>query len=201
MHPLLLRIRQAHQDHLAEVRRREEEIEVSSKPLRLLGEFFFEVADWAEVMHLWEERVLFPLVASKPNIRSGGPHCMLYLDMHHVARPFERAAWACSRTSAKMIQIKDLPVHLRNFFSENSPICIPVEDHLAMRQIRDRAREILREKTVSFDVQSELLYLMRVYSTLLKSHFDKEDNCFLVLCRNLLGDNELAELEAFPERG
>lgn len=129
-----------------------------------------------------EEIFLFPAIATKREIRSGGPMCMLYYDMHTQSPPLKRAAVICDEPL--IVARENGAPHLKEIFESQSPACIPIEDHMAMEQILKKAE---RDK-------ASLELLATVHLAILKIHFEKEDCCLLPMSASLLGAEEMNRL-------
>lgn len=128
-----------------------------------------------------EERILFTAVARKAGIRAGGPHCMLYFDLHLSERPLDRVAQATNQKRFRATP-ENVSEHLRSIVAENSPLCIPLEDHFAMEAILE---------AIKSSSEKEYEFLAFTYFNILTLHFEKEDRCLLSMCQTLLSNDEL----------
>jgi hemerythrin superfamily protein len=128
-----------------------------------------------------EELFLFTAIASKEEIKAGGPYCMLYYGLHLQNPPLNAAASACCEPSFD--PRKNLNSTRKPFFEMNSPVCIPVEDHMALEQI-------LKKVEQNADALN-IIGLASLYMRILKSHFEKEDSCLLPMCQSILTEVEL----------
>ena len=133
-----------------------------------------------------EERILFSAVTGKSGIRAGGPNCLLYFDLHLSERPQESAARATNQKPFRPTP-GNVPEHLKSIVSDNSPLCIPLEDHFAMDAILKAAQDV---------VEKEFEYLAYTYFNILTLHFEKEDRCLLAMCQALLSKEELDQCMA-----
>lgn len=166
-----------------------------ARVLARLAEFMMK-SDWPEFfrsavteihcgIEKREELFLFSAIATKAEIKTGGPLCMLYYDMHTASPPLLQAAAICG---TKPVDPRSAPTSQRKRFYElGSPVCIPIEDHLALEQIVNHASEAARGP-------EEMGKLAAVYFQLLKRHFEKEDNCLLPMSQGLLTGPELDRL-------
>jgi len=143
-------------------------------------DFFKRARELVPPHELREEKFLFPALATKVEVRTGGPMCMLYYSMHSSSPPLARAASICGQ---KQIQPnpKNVPEHLKEFFEENLPVCIPLQDHIALEQILNAS--------VTAD-PAELSILAVTYFSIMSLHFEKEDCCLLVMCAQIVSDQE-----------
>jgi hypothetical protein len=151
----------------------------------------FIQAEIEEGQDLPEELWLFSALASKAQITAGGPMCMLYFGMHLASHPFERV----SKFTGKVFRptAKSVSAHLRDFFEQNSHVCIPIGDHLACRHLREHMQSILvSEKSEA--AFNEFAETVRIYFEIRKQHFEKEDNCLLPMTMALLSTDELDRL-------
>jgi hypothetical protein len=129
-----------------------------------------------------EELYLFAAIAAKAEIRSGGPMCMLYFDLHTSSPPLLQAATMCDEPVQNPRAAP--PPHRVPFYESGSPVCIPIEDHLALEQISRHAEKAAGDT-------HRLSILGTVYFQILKLHFEKEDNCLLAMSQSLLSNEEL----------
>lgn len=183
VHPYLLEIRAEHSRILANLK----ELMERSDHGR---EFFTFCADYVHRVNFeCTERFLFRAIFSKAGIQSGGPMCMLYFDQHLSNRSLDRAAKFCARRRFQPAP-SNVPEHIQEFYTINSPVCIPLEDHFACREILAKAEELLREVDNESN-QRELQFLTNVYFDIVKNNFEKEDNCLLLMCQDLLSPQEL----------
>ena len=120
-----------------------------------------------------EEQLLFNAIARKAEISAGGPLCMLYYDLHIAHPPLTRAAAVCN-------QPKWIPKHI----DAGSPVCLPIEDHMALEQITTHALVPGRQRR-------ELETLATIYLSILRVHFEKEDNCLFPMSQHLLSTGEM----------
>lgn len=130
-----------------------------------------------------EELFLFSAIALKAEIRAGGPFCMLYYGLHLQSPPLLAAASICDEP------VIDPRINQsctrKPFYEAGSPVCIPVEDHLALEQILNRAE---RESE-----PGKLTILAAIYMRIVQSHFEKEDSCLLPMSQSILTEAELNE--------
>ncbi len=163
----------------------------SAAEIAALRGFFNYAAGELHMEHkLREELFLFPAVAQKSLIRGGGPLCTLYFDRHLKQPPLARAASVCGRPRSSP-SAKNIPDHWRWFYEMQSPTCIPLEDHLAEKEILDFARGALA--TPAEGMLPEIRFAAHVYFDLLKGHSQKEDNCLIPMCHSLVSYTEWSE--------
>lgn len=183
VHPYLLEIRAEHSRILAMLK----ELMGRSDHGR---EFFAYCADYVHRVNFeCTERFLFKAVFSKAGVQSGGPMCMLYFDQHLSSPSLDRAAKACSRRRLQL-DTNNVSESVRPFYEINSPVCIPMEDHFACREIVAKACDLLHDEANESN-QHELRFLMIVYYDILKTNFEKEDNCLLPMIQELVSSEEL----------
>lgn len=144
------------------------------------SEFFSRARELVPPHEMREEKFLFAALATKIEIRAGGPMCMLYFDLHTSNPPLARAATICGQ---RQIQLgpKNVPAHLKEFFEENLPVCIPLQDHFALEQILNASVNAS---------PADLSYLAVTYFSIMSLHFEKEDQCLLVMCSQIISDQE-----------
>lgn len=190
-HPLLLEFFNEHLKILGRLDEFKRDIK-GPQPWAALKDFFaYCEGEIAERHNLKEELFLFPAMSGKAEIRAGGPLCMLYFERHLANHPLDRSA-AASGKKRTHPSPSNLPPHLRGFFEQNSPVCIPIMDHLAEAQLTSRANEILGGEQ-SQGALRELKFLADIYMDLVKEHFEKENNCLLPMCHSILSAEDLDE--------
>lgn len=156
-------------------------------------QFFDYCKDTIEPFFSIEEQVLFSKISKKAEIKSGGPLCMLYYEQQQNSPPIVRAESICGR-KIENPSVKTVAVEQREFFRMNSPVCIPITDHIACNSILKKASEILATPTTTA-TQRDLDLLATIYLDILKNNFEKKDNCLLPMCQNLLSADEMAKYQ------
>lgn len=146
--------------------------------------------------HRKEEEFIFSAVRADPRIRAGGPLCTLYFDQQMIYSSLKLAQKTVKSVTEQQLE----PVWTEDLKSDqisNSPLTIPGEDHEAGR-ILLRGAEILleeEEKTPTLNQpasvegaakQAALRKVFSVYRDIQVSHFQREENCFLKMCKTLL---------------
>jgi hypothetical protein len=179
----------------AEIVRRLEQFKRASEgsqPWNALEDFFAYCEHEIEGRsNLKAELFLFPAMSGKAEIRAGGPLCMLYFEMHLANHPLDRSA-AARGTKRTHPGPANVAKHLRGFFEQNSPVCIPTMDHLAEAELTQRANEIFGGERNPQTLR-ELKFLADVYLDLVKKHVEKENNCLLPMCHSILSLDDLDE--------
>ena len=182
-HPYLLAIQAEHGlilRTLADLMKRED----------LVSGFFAYCANYVDRSYFERiERFLFQAIHDKSGIQAGGPMCMLYFDQHLNHRSLDIAAKFTQRRRFQP-DSTNVPAHLREFYQNNSPVCIPTEDHFACREIVAKAQELLAAAPNETNSR-ELVFLSNVYFDILKLNFEKKNNCLLPMSQTLLAPDEL----------
>lgn len=133
-----------------------------------------------------EELFLFSAIGLKAEIRSGGPLCMLYYGLRLESPPLETAAARCGQPRIDPHQ--HLDEIRRPFYQSGSPVCIPIEDHMALEQVLNRADR--------GGTDDELANFADYYLRLITTHFEKEDQCLFPMCQDVLSVSEMDEWAA-----
>jgi len=180
LHPFLQSFRAEHVSLLASLRRLYADRDWS-------GFFKFCRTDVLNDHEMREELFLFSAIALKAEIKAGGPFCMLYYGLHLQNPPLSAAASICAEP--KIDPRKNLNSTRKPFYEAGSPVCIPIEDHLALEQIVNAAERKSEP--------SELATLATAYLPILQSHFEKEDSCLLPMSQSIL---TRAELDSWCEK-
>lgn len=134
--------------------------------------------------HRKEELFLFSAVRDNPKIRAGGPMCTMYFDSYMFFTTIKVAqALALKITGQEFLPIWTEDLQLDR--NSNSPLTIPGEDHEASRLLLRVAQQIL-EKEPSLKEHLFLNEILQLYIEIQKNHFQREENCFFPMCKNLL---------------
>lgn len=139
--------------------------------------------------HRKEEEFIFSAVRADPRIRAGGPLCTLYFDQQMIYSSLKLAQKTVKEVTGHQLEpqwTEDLKTDQAN----NSPLTIPGEDHEAGR-ILLRGAEILLEKE---EPGQALKLIFKVYRDIQLSHFQREENCFLKMCKTLLPPERWQEI-------
>lgn len=180
LHPFLESFRKEHAENFEALKR-----------LKLAGDWtgFYRYCrqEVLETNEKREELFLFPAIAAKAEIRAGGPACMLYYDLHLSEAPLLNAAMACDEPP--LVPSKIANAIRKPFYDAGSPVCIPIEDHMALEQILNRAE---RESD-----PAQLDFLSAIYMRIFRSHIEKEDNCLLLMSQSLL---DTAEWDSWAQK-
>jgi hemerythrin-like domain-containing protein len=145
--------------------------------------------------HRKEEEFIFSAVRTDPRIRAGGPLCTLYFDHHMIYSALKLA----QKTVKEVVGLELKPEwsqDLQEDQTSNSPLTIPGEDHEAGRILVRAAEHLLNQSGGSFN-EVGLQKIFSVYRDIQASHFQREENCFMKMCKNLVPPSrwtELAEL-------
>ena len=128
--------------------------------------------------HKKEEFYLFNFVSKKERISEGGPLCTLYFD-YHMAEP-------APIKSAKITnQIPPIEDHQINYYKNNSPVTIPVDEHRAGKSLLNHLKQNWDNLTLE-----KKLSALEVYRDINLNYIAKEESCFFHLCAHLLTPNE-----------
>ena len=136
-----------------------------------------------------EEQTLFLAISAKANITAGGPLCMLYYEQHQNSPSILRAESICGITIPKPSP-ETVDEAQWSFFEVNSPVCIPILDHIACSNIVKSALPLLN-RSIGPKSASTLLHLATIHFDILKLNFEKKDNCLLPMSQQLLSEEEM----------
>lgn len=129
--------------------------------------------------HIKEEKIIFPILFTKPGLKEGGPYCVLYFDEHLMNPPLNQFK-SVTKTN---------PTHLEHesFYQTNpSSLDIPMEEHVCLRNY---IQYLIQNKSTLTDSEFEKVFF--IYTQLLEKHTRKEEKCFFVVCANSLTKEEL----------
>ncbi len=130
--------------------------------------------------HEKEEEFLFPLLLGSSRLEVGGPKCMTFF----TPRVIGGTGWEDSAARLKrLVSGEALREHEKNSLREralglNSMLKIPLEDHVlgarAIAAIESESDAAKRAELIS------------AFSSLLRDHIQREDECLFELCRQAL---------------
>ena len=124
--------------------------------------------------HYLEETLLFSKVIQNPMIQGGGPMCGLFFD-YHLFENFKQKVEAITKYPLS------LKPYQQKILSTQSPIAVPMEEHRS-------GHDLINYMIDQFDKLSsaELNEYFNFYQEIQERHFKKEEECFLLLCCDLL---------------
>lgn len=128
--------------------------------------------------HKKEEIILFKSVANNKKLSEGGPFCTLYYDMQIATNPIQ----ICEKLTGKAPPIE---ANQKIYYDTKSPLCIPLDDHRSGCAIL----KYLKDNIDSLS-EAESWNLFENYRTLMISHMEKEEKCFLRMCVNLMSPKQ-----------
>lgn len=156
--------------------------------------YWFCTKDIEENHHQKEEDFIFKKIADDPRLLMGGPYCTYYFDLFLQNRPAEFADRLVKKWTGKTFQSTPNAFH-QMVSTKNLPLAIPLEDHESGRRILKGMGhlnlEIKNNEGKPNETQLEALKnLFLTYWDIQKSHFLREENCFIILCQELVSIEE-----------
>lgn len=127
--------------------------------------------------HRNEELFIFSQIYKHKKLHEGGPYCSLYFDSFCQNRPSD-IIHSLTHSHLKYVDSQS------KLLLDRTPLEIPLEEHAAIENGLDYLSENI-ENIIS--LQSFLTELHIIS----KKHHEKEEQCFLQICKNLLSDQEL----------
>ncbi len=140
------------------------------------------------IHHHNEEIFLFSAVRNHPRLREGGPFCTLYFDQHLANPSLQKAQHVIKKVLGQEI-IPQWSKELQSDRALNLPLVIPGEDHEAGRLLLIAAQKVLKLPFCA-DVQNSLKMLFETYREIQVFHFEREEKCFLKMCKALLSSEQ-----------
>lgn len=140
-----------------------------------------------------EELLIFPYLRKDPRHQAGGPECLLHFDLYLANRPLTRAAKACETVGIQASEaewVRGTEEDKKN----NSPLCIPYEDHEAGRIIM-RAIQSLPVGAGDCEIFDKKLKLFEAYDAIQRPHCKREEGCFFFMCRDLISKEQWDTIE------
>ncbi|MFM6930217.1 MAG: hypothetical protein ACKOX6_17230 [Bdellovibrio sp.] len=141
--------------------------------------------------HSIEEQELFPLIASHPLLKEGGPLCTFFWGMEMDLKPKSGAEDILKNLYTNgFVGQKDT----RSFpwLPEHTPLQIPMGEHFLNHELSYAICELSKNPDTPV-AQKFLEPLKTEYIKLLRGHIDKEDNCLFILCEKILNATSMSE--------
>jgi hemerythrin-like domain-containing protein len=141
-------------------------------------------SQFEENHHAKEEQFIFDAVRNNSKIKSGGPLCTYFFDFH-MTNPSLRRALETTKELTDLNLEPEWSPQMKEIRDLNIPLVIPGEDHEAGRIIL-RGIENLLSRENSAQTQTKIEGLFKTYIEIQKEHFDREENCFFIMCKQLI---------------
>lgn len=137
-----------------------------------------------KVHHPLEEDELFPEINKKNFAPQGGPRCTFFMGMRILMNPMERMKQNLDYFYRKA-NFQPTPYNLPEWLTPQNPLSVPFEEHVVGAAIAEGLLFLNARK--GSDLYNEFFDLFYSdYSSLIKSHIDKEDNCLFIMCEQAL---------------
>lgn len=135
--------------------------------------------------HEAEFELLFSKIWQNPKIKEGGPFCTYFFNFFMSEKPFARVARHINqiRDANNKILGYELSEQLKPLFENNSMVCIPIEEQLAIRALAKEMNQVAQywdEKNKNWFSES-----MNELQDLLQKNIEKEETCLWALARNI----------------
>lgn len=140
--------------------------------------------------HEKEERYLFAVIKDDPRLKLGGPYCTFYFDYHMAAPPLQKAQELIYKITELKLQPQWSPL-MEEVAKTKIPLLIPGEDHEAARMLVRAVNYILKDKP---EISAKIPELFKFYRELTESHIEREEQCFLKMCENLIPSSKQERL-------
>ncbi len=142
--------------------------------------------------HAKEEQFIFDAVKDSDRIKSGGPLCTYFFDFH-MTNPTLRRAIETTRKITGLTFEPEWSLQMKGIRDLNLPLVIPGEDHEAGRIIL-RGIENLLSREISDQTHAKIENLFKTYIEIQKEHFDREENCFFIMCKQLISSEKWEQI-------
>ena len=141
-------------------------------------------SQFEENHHAKEEEFIFDAVKNNRKVKSGGPLCTYFFDFH-MTNPSLRRALETTKDLTDLNLEPEWSPQMKGIRDLNLPLAIPGEDHEAGRIVL-RGIENLLLRGPSDQVHAKIESLFKTYIDIQKAHFDREENCFFIMCKQLI---------------
>ena len=138
--------------------------------------------NFEENHHEKEELYIFEAIKDREELKSGGPNCTYYFDSYIHSPHLKLATHLAKEITGELIE-PSWSKHVLEYRNKNLPLVIPSEDHEAGRILLKAIRHETRKEFVS---QNNVNKLFQIYIELQNLHFQKEENCFIPMCMQML---------------
>lgn len=132
--------------------------------------------------HVAEMDVIFTPMQQQPRLREGGPMCTFFFDSRMTFLPIQIAVKILQELG--LSADSPIPADLQYYFDANSPLTIPLEEHISQRLIVENLLNFpqLEDPQYFQTVSKALSFLQDVSNT----NFAKEERCLFEFARALL---------------
>ncbi|MEZ4872659.1 MAG: hypothetical protein R2827_10585 [Bdellovibrionales bacterium] len=149
-------------------------------------------SQFEENHHAKEEQFIFDAVRNNSKIKSGGPLCTYFFDFH-MTNPSLRRAMESTKKLTDLNLEPEWSLQMKEIRNLNLPLVIPGEDHEAGRIIL-RGIENLFSRGPSDQIHANIEILFKTYIDIQKEHFDREENCFFIMCKQLISPEKWEQI-------
>lgn len=115
--------------------------------------------------------------------------CSLYFDGAMQNNPIARV---------QKLTMDNSPVaprtDLQDYFSMQSPLIVPLQDHMASHRLLGLLQVLLKQVPSSENLSKALSYA-RLHNDIERLHFSKEETCLFVLAQRLVSNETLERLQ------
>jgi hypothetical protein len=132
--------------------------------------------------HQDEQTLLFERIRNYQQLREGGPFCSYFFDFFLMQNPRTRAEKLIRQVQAQSVVLAP-SLELDSYFRENSPLCIPLEEHIAIHSL---AREMDSQcKDSQSQDKSWIAKALSTLRDLLQVNFQKEESCLYEVVKGI----------------
>lgn len=154
-----------------------------------------DLRDRLENHHGAERELFFEKISNDPRLNEGGPFCTYFFDFFMNNRPLQiahRKLKALGFTEALSI-----PDEMQSYFSNQSPLCIPLEEHLALQFLVQGLQKTFTATETGAPVPQEAVSRALIFlQDLARRNVHKEETCLWALSQQILDASVFAELAA-----
>ncbi|OFZ28975.1 MAG: hypothetical protein A2622_12815 [Bdellovibrionales bacterium RIFCSPHIGHO2_01_FULL_40_29] len=126
--------------------------------------------------------------APERGLQQGGPFCSYYFEFFMTNRPLKAAEYWIKKLTGKAT-IVQVPDAINIYFTNNSQLTIPLEEHLALGALAQALFENIEQ--APSEILSEAFYY---FEDLLKLNLKKEESCLWVLLQSIMEPQYLLSL-------
>ncbi len=132
--------------------------------------------------HASEMEKIFSRMQNDPRLPQGGPMCTFFFDARMTFQPLRIVEEILAEL--KVPFESPIPIELKEYFDKNSPLTIPLEEHIAQKLIVQTLLGLtdLKNRHNFRPVTKAISFLQDVSN----SNFAKEERCLFEFARQLL---------------
>lgn len=142
-----------------------------------------KLSEELEQHHQHEMNLIFRPMEHQKRLREGGPFCTYFFDFRMNFQPIHTVETDLRKQGFNEFKIQ-IPNDLQSYFNDNSPLTIPLEEHLAIHTWAHALAALPAQLT---DAQTEWVeQVLPRLQDLIEANMQKEERCLFAFATQLL---------------